>query len=168
MARMVASQPQPHDIYPAILLAYYQHAQLGVLSACLFSALGFSPFDNDRFMFRFCITCNEALKRNRLPKFAIANGFVIGQLPEQLKDLTRAEIAMCVRAHSLIYVRTLTGGAQRSIKGHTSLILGAKPSSPTASSLLTQQLLHFRGNTFFSRAQILKSSQDISEWREKM
>jgi hypothetical protein len=54
------------------------------------------------------------------PKYAIANGYFTGVLPENLQKATRAELALCSPAKKTGYITVVQGGGQRRLKGHTS------------------------------------------------
>ena len=46
-----------------------------------------------------CADCHHSLRHSRMPTFAIANGLAVGQLPSDLCDLTRTELALvCTNA----------------------------------------------------------------------
>ena len=45
----------------------------------------------DRKAFCVCTTCSTALKKDLLPKHAIANGFYVGKLPPEFRDSSEAE-----------------------------------------------------------------------------
>jgi hypothetical protein len=75
----------------------------------------------------FCICkqwgCYQSLRRNTIPKFAIANGLYIGQLPEELRNMTRGTLDLLRPVKMYGRLVTFTGshgintGAQ--LTGHT-------------------------------------------------
>ena len=80
---------------------------------------------NDSYM--CCSSCARSVRDNKSekpPKFAIANGFAVGQIPdsiiEQLTDNEISDIlaAMISKYRFLSYVFCYFGGAQKAIKGH--------------------------------------------------
>jgi hypothetical protein len=59
-----------------------------------------------------CCTCYERLfVRKIMPLFAIANGFLIGQIPRELRDSTIVELALVLSCHVFVVVgrRVLMG-----------------------------------------------------------
>jgi hypothetical protein len=62
----------------------------------------------------------KCLKDGKLPRFAIANGWTIGDAPECLKCLNEIELALISKARLRGHLFTYWGGCHRSIKGwHT-------------------------------------------------
>ncbi|KAF6744185.1 hypothetical protein DFP72DRAFT_826233, partial [Ephemerocybe angulata] len=62
---------------------------------------------------KICPTCHDSLKRNRRPKFALANFLWLGQVPDCLKDLTLGECALISRVrYNRCVVRVLKGHAK--------------------------------------------------------
>ena len=70
-----------------------------------------------------CKTCFSSLKKEKLPKFSVANNFQIGKTPPELTGLTLAEKLLISKCRPKMYVlklRTSCGGeAQRGLKGNT-------------------------------------------------
>ncbi|KAJ3541028.1 hypothetical protein NMY22_g4056 [Coprinellus aureogranulatus] len=60
-----------------------------------------------------CVSCHEALQRGHRPKMALANHLWVGAVPDCLKDLTLAEMAMVSRVrYSRCVVRISSGHAK--------------------------------------------------------
>ena len=71
-----------------------------------------------------CQTCLSSLKRERLPKFSVANDFQIGKTPDELKDLTLPEKLLISKFRPKMYVVKLKSIAgphtsQNGLKGNT-------------------------------------------------
>ena len=71
-----------------------------------------------------CNTCLTSLKKDKLPKFSIANNFQIGKTPIELTGLTLAEKLLISKYRPKMYVVKLraSGGPQtqqRGLKGNT-------------------------------------------------
>lgn len=60
---------------------------------------------------KICRDCKECLEQGRLPKFALANGMWVGDVPEQLKTLSYAEKMLIARSrHHKCVVRVASSG----------------------------------------------------------
>ena len=71
-----------------------------------------------------CKVCLSSLKKNRLPKFSIANNFQIGKSPPELSELTLPEKLLISKYRPKMYLVKLrsVGGSQaqqRGLKGNT-------------------------------------------------
>ena len=79
-----------------------------------------------------CRTCHKSVRgtggKPRPPRFAIANGFYVGALPEHLLDSTWLELRLMSMVTPLMSVKVVRGGANRVIRSHVSLY-DARPSS---------------------------------------
>ena len=73
-----------------------------------------------------CKECLDHLKQNKMPPVAIANGFDIGPIPEELKKLTIYEQTLLsstrVRSH-LIALKSIAGYRQPALKSHVCTFL---------------------------------------------
>ena len=71
----------------------------------------------------FCHECISDLKKNKLPKFSLANNLFQGELPEQFKDLTWVEEMTYAIYRSTAYVTHLydssEGNQPRVFRGNT-------------------------------------------------
>jgi vacuolar-type H+-ATPase subunit E/Vma4 len=71
---------------------------------------------------QICKTCTNSLLKHSAndipPKFSIANGFAIGELPESLWNATWIEHMMCAPTHVLASTVTLKAKAHRAITSH--------------------------------------------------
>ena len=69
-----------------------------------------------------CLECHSFINKEnpKLPKFAIANGFIIGQAPSILYDLNSIERTLVSKVRNVAHVYTFFGGRHKSIRGwHT-------------------------------------------------
>ncbi len=73
-------------------------------------------------MLTICKSCHDSLRKHSKdrnpPKFAIANGFQIGELPDNLKDSTFLEIWLTSLAAVTSPVFTLHGGKDKYLPCH--------------------------------------------------
>ncbi len=125
---------RPHIQLPRDLVSQYS---LGFLDYRLNNMLlSIGGFISDTHMVNVCISCLNSLKNDDCsnpPKYAIANGFAIGVLPEHLYDSTWPEFAM-VKTMSVIATTTiLRGGKNRAMKSHAMVFDAGE--SPIACSL---------------------------------
>jgi hypothetical protein len=64
----------------------------------------------DEMRYVICTSCDEILrKKKELPTFAIANGFAVGTLPDELKDVRLIEVLLCSLVHSRVHLVTIDG-----------------------------------------------------------
>lgn len=91
--------------------------------------LQYRGIDENLGVLHMCKPCGEHLRRGQLPKFAVPNGFLIGELPEALRGLTWAEqrvIAKCGASVHVLHLRSTdrVGGVDEvkyftpKLKGH--------------------------------------------------
>ena len=69
-----------------------------------------------------CETCLNSLKKEKLPKFSIANNFQIGKTPPELTGLRLSEKLLIAKCRAKMYVvklRSCGAEAQRGLKGNT-------------------------------------------------
>ena len=57
-----------------------------------------------------CNKCNTSLQNDNMPKYAIANGLVIGELPKEMTDLSIEEKSLCSAAtiRNCVFVQTMS------------------------------------------------------------
>ena len=82
---------------------------------------------------RVCTRCRKSLQRGTAsdttpPKFAIANHYLIGTLPDHLADSTVMEIALMSLAVLSMSTEVLRGGAHRVLRSHVA-VFDARPSA---------------------------------------
>ncbi|KAG1684317.1 hypothetical protein DVH05_028637 [Phytophthora capsici] len=65
-----------------------------------------------------CKDCMTSLRENRLPKFAITNGFCVGRLSKRLDDLTLPERFITQLVSMAAITRVMRGGLHRCIRSH--------------------------------------------------
>lgn len=67
--------------------------------------------------FTCCRSCLYGLRRNQMPKYAIANGYFMGTAPPVLTDLTMIERALLTPVKTWGYCFTYTGGQRMGLQG---------------------------------------------------
>lgn len=81
--------------------------------------------EGKHFSIRVCYSCFDSLSRkssgNIPPKFAIANGFEIGELPSEIDSPTQPEICLTSLTSYSPPVSILKGGKHRSLKKHVTV-----------------------------------------------
>ena len=88
---------------------------------CLLSPRSFYNSSNPgQHGFTICKTCNDCLKKNKRPKFCIANNFCFGDPPLCLVELTEVERAVItpVKTHGFCFC--YTGGQKLKLQGSLS------------------------------------------------
>ena len=79
----------------------------------------------DEMRYVICTSCDEILrKKKELPTFAIANGFAVGTLPDELKDVRLIEVLLCSLVHSRVHLVTIDGVGCKVMKGHAVSLAG--------------------------------------------
>ena len=77
---------------------------------------------------RLCDVCHRALRRSRIPQFALANYFVMGDVPPELLNLSPVEesmIALCRARCIMVQLKSMrrsdvnSSTSQRGFRGHT-------------------------------------------------
>jgi len=66
-----------------------------------------------------CDTCNHTLRKGRLPKLSIANGFAVAALPAEFADTRAIEFLLCAQIHNRMQLLTMDGVGSKVLKGHT-------------------------------------------------
>ena len=67
--------------------------------------------------FSICSSCKSSLQKSQMPKFAIANNYCFGTMPNCLLNLTEVELAMLTPVKTYGYCFSYTGGIQKQLKG---------------------------------------------------
>ena len=75
---------------------------------------------NGKMQLSSCRSCNKALEKNQMPKYAIANNYVVGSPPRCLLQLTDIELAFITPVKTYGYCFCYTGGFQKQLKGSLS------------------------------------------------
>jgi hypothetical protein len=70
--------------------------------------------------FSLCSNCKYNMEHTSMPKNAIINGYIFGQPPKCLLDLTELELAMLTPVRTHGYCFSYTGGRQKQLKGSLS------------------------------------------------
>jgi hypothetical protein len=58
------------------------------------------------------------LRSTALPKFAVANGFAVGELPPDIADVRQIEVLLCSLIHNRMQLVTVDGIGSKVMKGH--------------------------------------------------
>lgn len=130
----------------AALLAEYDCSEMfAELSGILLSRRGVHP---DGYV-RICEQCYDSLEKQKLPKFAIKNGFYVGVLPDPLTKATLPERLTTQLVSIVAVTRVMRGGAHRSIRSHC-LVFDSTPGPaatllPTLSSEITSYCVVLAG-----------------------
>ena len=99
----------------------------GLLKNKLVDANGVHAGNGETYDLDLCNTCARGLRKNILPKNALANRLYLGPIPDELKDLTMVEESLIARARAKSWIVRLqenesgqvNATAQRGLKGHT-------------------------------------------------
>jgi hypothetical protein len=70
--------------------------------------------------FSVCSSCKYVLQQSKMPKYAIANNYSFGTVPQCLVDLTEVERALLTPVKTYGYCFSYTGGVQKQLKGSLS------------------------------------------------
>ena len=99
---------------------FYKTFPSNALNNLILNKKGIINKENESTKLYLCSLCSELLKKKKLPKMAIANGFFIGELMNDLPELTWLE-QQCisrVKFSSCVIKLTKTYGSQKGFKGH--------------------------------------------------
>ena len=124
------------------LLQFYNCSDLHPqLEGMMLSRLGVTVAAPGVVYVDLCDECKTSLKRPSAmslpPKFAIANHFFIGRLPDDLFCATWPEFLMCTLVSVVAQTRVLRGGVHRAIRSHL-VLFDAVPGPPV--TLLPRKL----------------------------
>ena len=99
---------------------YDQSSMHPALEGMLLSRKGVRTGADEVVRLCICKSCFKALRRRSTtpPKFAIANGFEIGELPPEHGNLNKTEVEFLALGHSTAKFIVLRGGQQRAISSH--------------------------------------------------
>lgn len=125
----------------------YPGDQKDRLKGLVLSKHGFDPVAP--FRMHVCNECYKSLKSGKMPEAALANGFWVGSLPDNLNDITFAERAAAypvrIKGHIIALesrrVRNVPGTAKRSLRG-TSVFYANDASSVAKKLPLASTDLH--------------------------
>ncbi len=94
-----------------------------------------SVSEDGEFILSLCKTCHSSIKNNKVPPLALANHMFLGDVPEELKDLTVVKEAMIARCRAKCWIVQLkeesnisVPNSQRGVKGHI-IIYPQRPSA---------------------------------------
>ncbi|KAG6835881.1 hypothetical protein H0H93_013721 [Arthromyces matolae] len=83
----------------------------GVLRNLLLDPEGVETKENGSIHLQVCSECLRSLKKNKLPKFALANRLFLGEIPDVLKDLTQIEESMIALCRAKNWIVRLPDGS---------------------------------------------------------
>lgn len=131
-----------------------------------------------------CKSCKSSIQSGRVPPLALANHMVLGEIPDQLKDLTVVEEAMIAMCRAKCWVVQLkenisdssfasSPNAQRGVKGHI-IIYPQRPSAiakilpPPLDDISTPMCVIFVGSTPPSDEWLREKAKPLAVRREKV
>jgi len=76
----------------------------GPLANKLLDVNGVTETDSETYYLDICTSCLRSLRRNVVPKHALANRLYLGPVPEELRDLTMVEECMIARARAKSWI----------------------------------------------------------------
>lgn len=106
------------------ILDFYKYDGNGkeeYMNDCCFSPKGCFEINNGKGRFALCDTCFVDICHGRKPYFALANNWMFGEPPAELKCLNDMELAIVARARISGHIFTFYGGQHKSIRGMHSL-----------------------------------------------
>ena len=153
--------------------------QSGPLAGVLVDPAGVHENEDGLLSLSLCPPCDSALSRKKLPRFALANLNVIGDVPPELKDLTVVEEMLVARCRAKMCVVKLQDHrddvelptVQRGMKGHIIVfpqhperISGIMP--PTVGDVTTPICIIFCGSTPPTSEWLKKNARPLVVRRE--
>ena len=142
---------------------------------------GVSNDESGNIMLTLCKTCHSSIQSKKTPPLALANHMVLGEIPNELKDLTVVEEAMIAKCRAKCWViqlkeensGILVPNSQRGIKGHI-IIYPQKPSAiasilpPPLEEVSTPICVIFVGSSPPSKEWLQKKAKPLAVRREKV
>jgi hypothetical protein len=138
--------------------------------------------DSHHILLNLCRSCKSSITSGKVPPMSLANHTVLGNVPEQLEDLTVVEEAMIARCRAKCWIvqlkeeKTRIGtspSAQRGVKGHV-IIYPQRPSSissllpPSIDEIVTPICVIFVGSSPPSDEWLRKNATPLVVRREKV
>ena len=124
----------PDDLHELLRQNYDVSSFSNVLEGIMLSKRGISVNEDNEIVLSSCTRCLDSLKsRNTTnpPKFAIANGSWIGELPARFHDTTKTEHSLMNLAQANPFMMTVIGGHNRKLSSHV-YSFSAEPTVPAA------------------------------------
>jgi hypothetical protein len=132
----------------------------GPLEGVLVDPSGVSVNSEGTFELSLCTTCARCLGRNKVPPLSMANLGFLGQVPNELRDLTPVEESMIARCRAKCWVVQLREenqdlslpDTQRGMKGHI-IVYPQQPDKllsvlpPSIDDVMTPICMSFVGST---------------------
>jgi hypothetical protein len=133
MAAILSHNQTP--VHDETLRQQFTNVELGApLSDCWLSPRGVAHSEHaGGLLLAVCQRCETALRNQRMPRDAIANGNMVGMLPPELADATVAEHLLTSISRVQMSVTYLKGGGQRALSSHT--VVNAHDPAPVARAL---------------------------------
>jgi hypothetical protein len=138
LKRVLSSSKSANDGIPDALVKQYDCSPLArELSGMWLSPLALCVDDDESCRLRWwcmiCNECNRSIKRLKMPKFAIANGFFVEQFPsdldEDLTSMTIPERMLTQLVAVCSMTRVMRGGRNRCIRSHC-VVFDSTPGPP--------------------------------------
>lgn len=153
-----------------------------LLSNFILCPEGVTHVDEPDPQLRICKKCSNTLHNsNKVPLFALANGLLVGDIPECLKCLTIVEEACISLRHGRCYIIHLNGDSnlhsspmsQRGLRGHVIIYpkrVGcmANVLPPPIDDVITPMCVLFVGSSPPTKEWLLKSAKPLIIRREKV
>ena len=153
----------------------------GPLENVLVDSNGVKSIDDGSYRLDLCTSCLNSLRRDTMPKHALANRLYLGPVPEELRDLTMVEECMIARARAKSWIVKLQETdtdsaspiAQRGLKGHT-IIYPQQPDGlatmlpPPIGDTLTFICIIFVGNSTLTKEWLRDKAKPLAVRREKV
>ena len=111
----LASANYPGPALPDGLKAFYSVPSFPGL---LLSPRGTHTATDGSTKYTMCSSCLGSLRATALPKFAVANGFAVGELPPDIADVRQIEVLLCSLIHNRMQLVTVDGIGSKVMKGH--------------------------------------------------
>jgi hypothetical protein len=153
----------------------------GPLANKLLDTNGVLVTGDDAYDLDVCTSCLRSLRRNTMPKHALANRLYVGPVPQELRDLTMVEECMIARARAKSWIVKLQETdtnvtspiSQRGLKGHT-IIYPQQPEKlatvlpPPVEDALTFICIIFVGSSVLTSEWLREKAKPLVVRREKI
>ena len=142
---------------------------------------GVSSDENGESILTLCTTCRSSIRSKKTPPLALANHMALGDIPDELKDLTVVEEAMIAKCRAKCWVvqlkeensGVLVSNSQRGVKGHI-IVYPQRPSAiatilpPPLEEVSTPICVIFVGSSPPTDEWLQKKAKPLAVRREKI
>jgi hypothetical protein len=153
----------------------------GPLHDLMVDPSGVRQSDDGEFQLSLCGVCHKKLRKGKRPALSLANRTFLGDVPDELKDLTVVEEAMIARCRAKCWIVQLKeenqdlqlSTSQRGIKGHI-IIYPQRPEGiasilpPPVADIITPICVIFVGSCPPSHAWLKEKAKPLIARREKV